>query len=159
MTSNLRCSICAWYQWHKTVTSHVFMCCVLHSGAHLVSSTVCWSWIQILLSRKKNWIVSYKLYSISWAKISSKQIFTFLATALPDFSTGMKGIRGSQVESFCNMYGNLLPHKSIYLLWVWKLCDKAGCESQTAECTVAEFTFGKHRAWTTSYTAHTQQWF
>ena len=42
-----------------------FLCiCILYSCPHLDSSIVCWRWIQILLSRGQNRLVSNKLLPV-----------------------------------------------------------------------------------------------
>ena len=55
--------------------------------------------------------------------------------------------RWLQVELLCSTHGNLLPDK--FMLWVWQLRDKAGCQWQMVECTVVRFGSGKHWARTT----------
>ena len=64
---------------------------------------------------------------------------------LPDSRVSVKG---SESEDDCigSMHGNLISDKTM----VWSH-DKAGCEWQTAECTVVRFAPGKHLAWSLIY--------
>ena len=63
-------------------------------------------------------------------------------------------------ESRSEFVARIATHLWIYLCYESpESHDKTGCESPTGEYEVAKSSSGKHHAWTTSWTTHTQQGF